>query len=116
QIMGGYQEAFQNIPCAMNPEPPGERNSYWMPTLVFDRSLKVNRDGLLAHLKRENIHARPFFYPLSSLPMFRSRMENRVAYSLFSRGLNLPSYHALDKTSLESVFRSVQRYLGKRYD
>jgi len=95
----------------MNPEYPGTKNSYWLPTIVFDSLLDGKRDGLFAFLKEYNIDSRPFFYPLSTLPMFPSRPENTVAYGIYERAINLPSFHELEKDQAEFVGERILHYL-----
>ena len=83
-----------------------------MPTAVFDESVGIDRDGLIAHLKVAQIDSRPFFYPLTSLPMFESRPENKVAYSIYDRGINLPSHHELDHDDAARVTAEIRNFLN----
>lgn len=41
-------------PLAMNPEPTGTVNGYWMPTIVVDEGVSFERDAFLATLKHSN--------------------------------------------------------------
>ena len=50
----------------------------------------------------ENIDARVFFWPLSSLDMFESVDQNENSWSIPQRAINLPSYHEM---SLENIAR-----------
>ena len=43
-----------------------------MPTIIVNKDVKFNREEVLMKFKQENIDARVFFWPLSSLPMFES--------------------------------------------
>lgn len=109
-----YRELLTGMPCVVNPEQPYANNSYWMPTAVFDASLDIDRDGLIAYLKRLNIDSRPFFYPLSSLPMFERREENTVANSIYARGINLPSHHGLNRSDAEHVVAEIRNFIEHR--
>ena len=109
-IFKWYRELFQDFPCKMNPEPLYAKNSYWMPTIVFDRDLDVNRDDLMEHLKKHGIDSRPFFYPLSSLPMFENKPENEVSYDIYDRGINLPSHHEISFEQVERVVQTIKDY------
>jgi len=105
-----YRRGLEDLPVALNPEPDGTVNGYWMPTIVVDRDVAFDRDRLLAAFKGANIDGRVFFWPLSMLPMFEDQPEHRVSYDLFNRAVNLPSYH--DITDAETgrvidVIRSV---------
>jgi perosamine synthetase len=108
-----YKEIFHDeAHFKMNPELPGTYNSYWMPTLLIDHRFKVDRDGLIAYLKNNGIDSRPFFYPLSSLPMFEDRRSNTVAYDLYHRGINLPSHQDLSAGDAGYVAEKILNYLG----
>jgi len=109
-IFRHYQDRLGGISgIAMNPEPPGTQNGFWMPTVVFAKETGVTREGLQAAFAAENIDARVFFWPLSSLPPFEAARQNRVAYDLPSRAINLPSYHDLTCEELERVVAVVAR-------
>ena len=53
-----------------------------------------------------------FFYPLSSLPMFEEKLENQVSYSIFERGINLPSYHDINLNSIKYVIDIIKASLN----
>jgi perosamine synthetase len=66
---------------------------------------------LFDFMKRQNIDSRPFFYPLSSLPMFEDKPGNIVSYDIYERGINLPSYHDLKKSDAEYVIHCLKLFL-----
>ena len=74
-----------------------------MPTIIVDEGIKFNRDDVLKQFSQENIDARVFFWPLSSLPMFEQLKQNHVSYSLHVRGINLPSYVILLKNNKKEL-------------
>jgi perosamine synthetase len=112
-IFRRYAEGFSDLPgVTMNPEPAGTRNGFWMPTVIFAPELGTMREALLAAFQSENIDGRVFFWPLSSLPMFTSCPQNKIAYGLPHRAINLPSYHDMtseDQARVISVIRTVVR-------
>jgi perosamine synthetase len=93
EIFNWYKDLLKDIPCQLNPELENTKNSYWLPTIVFDKSFNFNRTTFFEICKENNIDSRPFFFPLSSLPMFETNTENHISYEIYSRGINLPSYH-----------------------
>jgi perosamine synthetase len=104
EILTHYREQLVSLAgISMNPEPDGCIIGSWMPTLVFNEETGVTREKLQATFAAENIDARVFFHPLSSLPMFAPRTENRWAYSLPGRAINLPSYHDISVQDLDRV-------------
>jgi len=104
EIFQAYATALAGInSIALNPEPTGTRNGYWMPTAVFAPQSQVTRERLQAAFGAENIDARVFFWPLSSLPAFEPVPTNAVAYDLPGRAINLPSYHDMTEEDMARV-------------
>jgi perosamine synthetase len=103
-ILAAYHERIGSLPgIALNPEPPHVVNGAWMPTVVFAPGTGVTRESLQAAFADENIDARVFFWPLSGLPSFSPRRENRFAWDLPGRAINLPSYHDIPADALDRV-------------
>jgi len=96
---------------AMNPEPAETIHGAWMPTVVFDRETGVTREKLQTAFAAENVDARVFFYPLSSLPMFAPQRSNRFAWDIPGRAINLPSYHDMTEGDLQRVTQVVEEML-----
>ncbi|HOX52648.1 MAG TPA: DegT/DnrJ/EryC1/StrS aminotransferase family protein [Fibrobacteria bacterium] len=114
EIFHRYRERLSGLPgLRWNPEPADTVNSYWMTTIVWDRSRGVDRDDLVRRMKENAIDARVFFHPVSSFPMVGGRrFENPVAASLEGCGLNLPCYHDLDDEGFERVCGIVEEVFG----
>jgi perosamine synthetase len=110
RIFSYYKDNMRDLPVKMNPEPLGTQNGYWMPSMVVDEGISFNREALLAKFKAENIDGRVFFWPLSMLPMFKTQTENVVSYGLYSRAVNLPSYHDLTVSEMDRVMASIHRH------
>ena len=71
EIFNFYKNNLKNLPFKFNPEPENTKNGYWMPTIIVDENVEFNRDDVIKKFNQNNIDARVFFWPLSSLPMFR---------------------------------------------
>ncbi len=66
----------------------------------------------LDQFKAVGIEARPFFYPLSDMPIYQSYCHNEtpVTHDISARGLNLPAYECLqDVKSLEQNLKEFYR-------
>lgn len=111
EIFATYRKKLADLPgVAMNPEPEGTFNGAWMPTIVFSPETGITREKLQSAFTAENIDARVFFWPLSSLDMFESEEQNVNAWSVPKRAINLPSYHDLsyvDQARVISVLKDV---------
>ena len=111
-IMRRYREHLSTFPeLSMNREPYGMTNGAWMPTLVFDKFSGITRERLQAAFREENIDARVFFHPLSSLPMFTARPQNAIAYDIPRRAINLPSFHDITRAEQDRVISVVRNVL-----
>ena len=110
EILSYYKLQLEVLPgVSMNPEPNGITNGAWMPTVVFGAKTGVTREKLLAAFAVENIDARVFFHPLSSLPMFEPRPKNVVAWDIPNRAINLPSFYDITIAELDCVIAVVER-------
>ena len=107
-----YADGMRKLPLNLNPEPAGTKNGFWMPTIVINDDVPFDRERLLGDFRADNIDGRVFFWPLSMLPMFHSKPENKVSYSLYGRAVNLPSYHGLTENEMDRVIAHVNRNLG----
>ena len=114
EILKFYRSRLNTLPgLMMNPEPDGVVNGAWMPTVVFGKDAGVTAEKIQREFSEENIDARVFFHPLSSLPMFDDMRQNLVASDLSDRAINLPSYHDMSISDLERVTEVVQRLHAK---
>lgn len=114
EIFSWYKEELNKIEgLVLNHEQEYAVNSFWMPTIVIDSKHKINRDSLINYLKTKNIDSRPFFHPLSSLPMFLTNNNNTVSYQIGTQGVNLPSYHELDYDTFKNVSKTIIEFFKK---
>ena len=113
EILAYYKAELEKLPgVTMNPELPDTINGAWMPTAVFDRALGITREALQTAFAADNIDARVFFHPLSSLPMFKPVPGNVVAQDIPQRAINLPSYHDIASTEQKRVTDVIYRCLN----
>ncbi|BBT80989.1 glutamine--scyllo-inositol aminotransferase [Aeromonas sp. YN13HZO-058] len=95
----------------MNPEPSGTINGAWMPTILIEKSGSEAVEQLKSKFNTENIDARVFFHPLSSLPMFIPKKCNALAKFISESALNLPSYHDMSDESLDKIIKIIRSVL-----
>ena len=104
EILRFYKEKLLKLPgVSMNSEPEGIVNGAWMPTVVFSTETRVTREKLELAFANENIDARVFFWPLSSLNIFKTCEENIISQSIQQRAINLPSYHDISDLEINRV-------------
>lgn len=113
EIFETYRARLGDLPgLSMNGERPGTRLGAWMPTLVFSPETGITRERLQAAFAADNIDARVFFWPLSSLSMFEPRPGNRNAWSIPERAINLPSFHDMTEAQMDRVVGLVRNLLA----
>ena len=95
----------------MNPEPIGTINGAWMPTVVFSQNSGVRRNKLLKAFANENVDARVFFWPLSSMQMFESVETNIHSWDISERAINLPSFHDISEDDIHRITSIVKRLI-----
>ena len=121
QIFGWYRQRLQDVgSIAMNAEPEGMLNTFWMVTAVLDRAYGLDNRRMMDYFDARGIDTRPFFPPLSSLPAFAgsqavaARERNRVAYELSPRAINLPSALMLEESQVDRVCATFRELLAGR--
>ncbi|MBB73435.1 MAG: glutamine--scyllo-inositol aminotransferase [Planctomycetaceae bacterium] len=114
EIFNWYSQSFSNFDnVKLNYQQKYAKCCYWMPILIFDKPINIDQSGgLIEHLDNHGIDSRPFFYPLSSLPMFPKQQQNSVAYDLCKRAINLPSPFCITKEEVNYVSKMVMSFLN----
>jgi perosamine synthetase len=103
-IMGSYRKGLSPYKgISMNPEAKGTTNGAWMPTVVFSEECDVTLESLRERFGNENIDARVFFWPLTSLSVFSEKPRTKNAWSICTRAINLPSYHDITPEEIARV-------------
>ena len=97
--------------CRLNFEAPWAKNVYWMVTLEILTYSEDERDHLMLRLKKENIDSRPYFYPISDMPMYK-KVDTPVTHKVYQRGINLPSYYALKDETIEYICEKIKEHLA----
>ena len=100
----------------LNYESAVEVPGAWMPTVVFADDVQISQDEIIAAFKLEDIDARVFFHPLTSLPMFGSKAINPTSSRISSKGVNLPSFHDITDEQIERVSNVITGLLEKYID
>ncbi|PIR53263.1 glutamine--scyllo-inositol aminotransferase [Candidatus Peregrinibacteria bacterium CG10_big_fil_rev_8_21_14_0_10_49_10] len=99
----------------LSTERPGVSSNCWQTSFVMEKDFGISQDDLMVKLKDVGIDSRPFFPPLSRLPMVDQDLheQNPVAYFVGDRGLNLPSRHDLTEEDVQYIGKELRRILQK---
>ena len=112
-----YRERLDKIEdIFLNTEPEGGVNGAWITAVLFGKSHKLQALEVVEKLAEMDIPARPFFYPLSSLPaypMAKAKYEpmNPVAYDISTRGINLPGSAILTEDQIDWICEGIKKLI-----
>lgn len=117
RIVGWYRDGLGGLRgLRLNREAPWAKSACWMACVEIDGLDEVGRDRLMASLRDRGVDSRPYFYPVSDMPMY-PRRETPVAHRISRCGLNLPCYVELEQRDVASIcesFESALAELGER--
>ena len=114
-----YKERLKDISdLQWNDEPVHVTNGVWTAGLVFGKSHRMTKKKAIKMLADIGIPARPFFYPLSSLPAFpgakaKYKKKNPVAYDISNRGINLSCAMNLTEDQIDAICQGIRTILRK---
>lgn len=113
QIFKWYREALADWnDISLNPQQSDTLNSYWMPTVVLGRTYQSTVDRRNAWIDAcvaDGVEARPFFYPVSTMPMYTDASENKVSRDLSASGINLPSNYEMTQADVKYVVATLAK-------
>jgi perosamine synthetase len=111
KIMQWYREAIGSEPnLRLNHEAPDTKNMYWMVCLEMAGITEVERAHVMTGLREEGVDSRPYFYPISDMPMYQAA-DTPIAHEVSRRGINLPTYTDLSETDVAEIGEAARRVL-----
>jgi perosamine synthetase len=93
-------------------ELPGCRSIHWMTSIEVKGINQEQRLEIINKMRERNVDSRPVFYPLSTMPMFKRRVENPVAYRVGHNSINLASGHNLTDAQIDRVSEVVREVVN----
>jgi len=105
QISSIYQELLKDLPIILAPEMPWAKNVYWLYSILVE---KEKREKVMKYLEKKGIETRPFFYPIHTMPPYKSDLTLKVAEEISARGINLPSSTNLSEKQIEKIAKSLK--------
>jgi perosamine synthetase len=88
------------------------KSAFWMICLEVDWLDETRRDAFMQALRARGIDSRPYFHPLSSMPMYEQE-SLPVAARKSRTGLNLPSFFDLSKSDVSRICGAVNELLSE---
>jgi perosamine synthetase len=106
-----YREGLDGIHgINFQTEDSGTESICWMTSFTLGEACRVNRDGLIAALKRNDIDSRPVFPSISQYEIWGYTPKiPRNSKFIGDSGINLPSGVMLDKSTVERVIDTIRK-------
>jgi len=99
-----YDSLLKNVKgITLQPEEKYAKKVCWMYCVLIEKDFPVSRDQLMSILKENEIDSRPFFYPITVMPPYKSDEKFPVAEDISKKGINLPSSVNLKKEDIERI-------------
>ena len=120
QIFQWYKDRLGYIDgIVLNSEGDNVYNTYWVVTAIVNPKYGIKKDEFLRRFTAKNIDARPFFYPISSMPAYEQyvkgkemRSINPVSYELSEYGISFPSYGKITEEIVDRVCNEFKGFIG----
>lgn len=111
EVFEWYKQGLKDIDAVkLNYQAPWAKNVYWMVCLEFDGYIENQRNALIEKLKTQGIDSRPYFYPLSDMPMYDTA-HTPITHKVYQKGINLPSYFDISKKQVHYICEAIKRLL-----
>lgn len=111
EIMGWYRKGLGQHPqLRLNRDAAWARNAYWMVCVEVEGMTDAKRQTLMTCLRNRGVDSRPYFYPVSDMPMYPDA-DTPVAHHFSHSGINLPSYVDLTAQDVQFVCSQLEEAL-----
>lgn len=111
EIMNWYRSGLgHRADLRLNREASWAKNAYWMVCLEIDGMTETSRQRLMDSLRARGVDSRPYFYPVSDMPMYPNA-DTPVAHRISPTGINLPSFVDLTRDDVDFICCQVEQSL-----
>ncbi|MCU4175077.1 DegT/DnrJ/EryC1/StrS family aminotransferase [Carboxylicivirga sp. N1Y90] len=111
QIFDWYNTQLVNIDnIKLNQSNNWSTPVYWMICLEHKYFNEESRQRFMDLLKANNIDSRPYFYPISDMPMFKN-IQTDVTHHIYSKGINLPTFHDITEEQVDYICKTIVKLL-----
>ena len=85
---------------------------FWIICLEIEGISESERNKFIYNLKEKGVETRPYFFPVSKMPMFEN-CNNIVSEYKSKIGLNIPTYHDLTEIDIINISKIINNELKK---
>lgn len=111
-IFNWYQKYLHtNETKRLNKTSTWAESVHWLVCLEIDCFDFESRESFMNALKNKGVDSRPYFYPVSSMPMYEKTNKNPITYKKSVIGLNLPTYYGLTEIDVNEICNIINEEL-----
>ncbi|MFN7014361.1 MAG: DegT/DnrJ/EryC1/StrS family aminotransferase [Bacteroidia bacterium] len=111
EIYKWYKKYLQHFDVVtLNKTYPWADNSYWLVCAELHNYNEEKRSAFMTKMKAAGVDTRPFFYPMSMMPMYQ-KADNPITHSIFEKGINLPTYFDLTEKEVKYICEKIKELL-----
>ena len=111
EILEKYRKILGHEGIELNPS-IGAKPVNWLVTAVVAGLSRSSRDAVMVRMRTHDVDSRPFFYPLTMMPMYKAG-ANPVSYELSESGFNLPTFVGITPAEIAKVSDSFLKSLDQ---
>ena len=106
QLEAAYKKSFQQIKKVnFQPSLPDRNKTVWLVSALYEGE---NMEAFIQFLKENKLDIRPFFYPLSQMPLYQPYVFSAtISHQIAKKGFSLPTHKNL---SMETITQILNRY------
>ena len=114
EIFSLYQKELQGLPgISLNPVAQQGESVCWLVCLRNEKWTDTTRAEFMQKLKERGVDSRPYFYPLSQMPVYQQeRSLTPISNAVFEKGINLPTYLELTNEQILYVSKVIKELLA----
>ena len=111
EIFSWYHKYLNNINgIKLNPKSENYKNVYWMICVELLNLSEIERDNIMVTLNDKHIDSRPYFYPISEMPMY-TKVNTPITKLISGRGINLPCYFDITQDQVIYICKELKNLL-----
>ena len=112
KIANWYEEELKGTPLEFHKPVGNVKHSHWM--VSFLTKSEEERKELREYLKQNGVETRPTFPCIHQMPAYNQRyLRLPIAEEISSRGINLPSYPALEKEDVQNICQVIKEFYAR---
>ncbi len=115
EIFFNYKKLLKNYNFNMNYENRNQKNSFWLPVIIYDKLSEKKRDSIILKANNKGIGLRPFFYSLRRFKMFKKNKFLNYNNNFYKKGICLPSYHELKFVEQKIIIKELIKLFSIYY-